>query len=111
MSRFLSAAFCALFIVSVGSTEAKAAYDEAKGQAVYETTCAVCHKVGIMGATKLGDKAGWKPRIDKGMTVLVDNAVKGFKGAAGVMPPKGGKATLTEAEVGNAVAYMVKQSK
>jgi cytochrome c5 len=109
MSRFLSAALCALFVCSVCSTEASAAApDAAKGQAVYDGTCATCHKTGLMGAPKLGDKAAWAPRIKKGNQVLVDNATKGFKGAVGVMPPKGGKATLSDGDIANAVAYMIK---
>ncbi len=109
MSRFLSAALCALFVCSVCSTEASAtAPDAAKGQAVYDASCATCHKTGLMGAPKLGDKAAWAPRIKKGNKVLVDNATNGFKGAVGMMPAKGGKATLSDAEIANAVAFMIK---
>ncbi len=111
MSRFLSAALCALFVCSVSST-AFAAGDAAKGQAIYDGTCTTCHKAGVGGAPKLGDKAAWKDRIAQGEALLVSHALKGFKGKAAMpMPPKGGKATLSDAEVTNAVAYMVKQSK
>ncbi|MEI6639234.1 MAG: cytochrome c5 family protein [Chlorobium sp.] len=114
MNRFLSAALCALFVSSVcatAATAATAAPDAAKGQAVYDASCVACHKAGLMGAPKLGEKAAWAPRIAQGNKVLVNNAVNGFKGKVGAMLPKGGNAKLTNAEVENAVAYMVKQAK
>ena len=112
MSRFVSAAFCALVVVfSMSSTDAKAAYNAAAGKAVYDASCASCHKTGLMTAPKLGDKAAWAPRIKQGMAVLVSHSDKGFKGKTGVMMPKGGNAKLTTAEIGNAVEYMVSQSK
>ena len=63
MSRFVSAALCTLFVFSVGSAEAKAAYNAAAGKVVYDANCAACHKTGIMGAPKTGDKPAWAPRI------------------------------------------------
>uniref|UniRef100_Q3AS45 Cytochrome c-555 n=1 Tax=Chlorobium chlorochromatii (strain CaD3) TaxID=340177 RepID=Q3AS45_CHLCH len=111
MSRFVSAAFCALFIVSMGSTAMAATYNAAAGKKVYDASCATCHKTGMMGAPKLGDKANWAPRIAQGMDKLVSKSVAGYKGAKGMMPAKGGNAKLTKPEVGNAVAYMVQQSK
>ena len=111
MSRFVSAALCALFVVSAGSIEAKAAYNAAVGKSVYDAGCTTCHKTGLMGAPKLGDKAVWAPRIAQGEAKLVSKSIVGFKGAKGMMPPKGGNAKLTPLQVGNAVAYMVQQSK
>lgn len=110
MSRFVSTALIGAAMLVSGNAFA-AGYDAAAGKAVYDTSCATCHKAGIMGAPKLGDKAAWAPRISKGMPVLVSNSVKGFKGTKGMMPAKGGNAKLTDAQVGNAVAYMVGQSK
>jgi len=111
MSRFLSASLCALFVCSASST-VFAAGDASKGKAVFDGTCATCHTAGVGGAPKVGDKAAWAPRIKQGEAVLVSHAIKGFKGTAAMpMPPKGGKATLSDADVTNAVAYMVKQSK
>jgi cytochrome c5 len=110
MSRFLSAALCALFVFSMSSTDAKAAYNAAAGKATYDTNCATCHKTGMMGAPKTGDKAAWAPRISQGEAVLVSKSIKGFT-KKGMMPAKGGNPKLTDAQVGNAVAYMVQQSK
>ncbi|NTW68543.1 MAG: cytochrome c5 family protein [Chlorobiaceae bacterium] len=107
MSRIISASLCALFVFAIGSTDASAA-NAAAGKAVYDASCVTCHKTGLMGAPKLGDKAAWAPRIKKGNAVLVSNATKGFKGAVGMMPPKGGNAKLTDVQIADAVAYMIK---
>ncbi len=111
MSRFLSAALCALFVFSMSSTDAKAAYNAAAGKATYDTNCTTCHKTGMMGAPKTGDKAAWAPRILLGEAVLVSKSIKGFTGKKGMMPAKGGNPKLTDAQVGNAVAYIIQQSK
>jgi cytochrome c5 len=109
MSLLLSATLLCAVLFSSGN--ALAAYNAAAGKAVYESSCASCHKTGIMGAPKLGDKAAWAPRIAQKIDVLVSHSDKGFKGKKGMMPPKGGNAKLTTAQVGNAVAYMVTQSR
>ncbi len=83
----------------------------ADGKALYDATCAACHESGMMGAPKPGDKAAWAPRIAQGVPALVSHATDGFKGKVGMMPAKGGKATLTGAEISSIVTYMVNKSK
>ncbi|NTV98295.1 MAG: cytochrome c5 family protein [Chlorobiaceae bacterium] len=83
----------------------------AAGKTVYDTSCAGCHDAGMMGAPKPGDKANWAPRLAKGIDVVNSNAVKGFTGKAGMMPAKGGNASLTDEQVIDATAYMVDKSK
>ena len=83
----------------------------ADGKAVFEKTCKMCHVPGIAGAPKLGDKAEWASRNKKGMDTLVKNAIDGFKGAKGMMPPKGGNPTLSDGDVKAAVKYMLDASK
>ena len=73
----------------------------------YRTACMACHATGAAGAPKTGDKAAWKARIAQGMDTLVMNANKG----KGAMPPKGGRADLTDAQIKSAVEYMVAESK
>lgn len=85
--------------------------DTGLGKKAYNTICFVCHAQGVAGAPKLGDKAAWAPRIAKGMDTLANNAINGFQGSTGVMPPKGGLPSLSDEEVKAAVAYMVGQSK
>jgi cytochrome c5 len=79
----------------------------AEGKAVYDQTCVACHMQSVAGSPKLGDKTAWAPRIDTGMDSLVQSVLKG----KGAMPPKGGNASLSEAQVRAAVEFMVSQSK
>ncbi|MCX6179906.1 MAG: c-type cytochrome [Chlorobiales bacterium] len=111
MNRFFSAALCALFVISMSSVDAKAASDAKAGKAIYDTNCAACHKDGVMNAPKLGDKAAWAPRIKQGAAVMTKKSITGFTGKVGMMMAKGGHPNLTDAQVGDAVAYMINQSK
>lgn len=77
--------------------------DPAKGKAVYEASCAVCHTSGVAGAPKAGDKAAWAPRLNQGYATLYDHALKGIRG----MPAKGGNADLPDTDLGNAVGYLI----
>lgn len=79
----------------------------ASGKEVYEATCAACHATGAAGAPKLGDKGGWAPRLATGVKALQASALKG----KGVMPPKGGNAGLSDADVIAAADYLIAQSK
>jgi cytochrome c5 len=64
--------------------------------------CARCHEAGTANAPKPGDKAAWAPRFNKGVDALVLSAIRGHGG----MPPRGGKADLTDAELRGAVLWM-----
>ena len=92
------------------TTNPSAAPQATGGKSVYDGACAVCHGMGIAGAPKLGDAAAWKDRITQGIDTLVDHALNGFQGSAGVMPPKGGRADLSDADVKAAVEYMMENS-
>jgi cytochrome c5 len=72
------------------------------GQAVFQAVCISCHGAGLLGSPKFGDSAAWAPRIAKGLPMLLTHAVGGFN----AMPAKGGNTSLTDDEVGRAVAYM-----
>ena len=74
---------------------------------VYATTCSACHAQSVAGSPKLGDKAAWAPRIKTGTDALVKSVI----GGKGAMPPKGGNASLSDADVRATVEYMVSQSK
>ena len=80
------------------------------GPQVYNTACLACHGAGVAGAPILGDVAGWADRIAQGNDVLNDHAINGYSGAAGYMPPKGGRLDLSDQEVIDAVTYMVAES-
>jgi cytochrome c5 len=77
------------------------------GTEVYEGACKACHGEGIAGAPKSGDAAAWAPRIAKGKATLYEHALKGFTGAAGVMPPKGGRTDLSDDLIKEAVDHIV----
>jgi cytochrome c5 len=111
MSRFISATLCAAALFTMSTVDAQAAFSATAGKAVYDASCTACHKTGMMGAPKLGDKAAWAPRIKQGIQILVVHSIKGFQGKAGMMPPKGGNAKLSDQSVGDAVYYMVSGSK
>lgn len=81
------------------------------GKKVYGNACSMCHAVGAAGAPKPGDQADWAPRIAQGMDVLYQHSIEGYTGAKGVMPPRGGFATLSDDEVKASVDYMVALSK
>lgn len=87
------------------------AADNAIGKSVYNKVCAMCHAAGVAGAPKPGDKADWGPRIAQGPEVLYKHALEGFTGAKGMMPARGGGASLTDDEVKAAVDHMVAASR
>jgi cytochrome c5 len=71
--------------------------------ALYTTICSACHIAGVANAPKLGDKAAWAPRLAAGVDGLTASVIKG----KGAMPPKGGAAAASDAEIKAAVSYMV----
>ena len=83
----------------------------AAGKAVYGQACHVCHGAGLAGAPAMGDRDDWAARLDsRGLETLVANAVNGYTGDKGIMPPKGGHGQLTDDEVGNAVRFVLESS-
>lgn len=76
------------------------------GAQLFESACTACHSTGAAGAPKVGDKAAWAPRIAQGLKGLVASATKGKN----AMPPKGGVADATDAELARAIAYMANKS-
>jgi len=75
------------------------------GEETYEMYCKVCHLAGIAGAPKFRDEAQWKPRMQKGLTGMVSNAIKGIN----AMPPKGTCLKCTDEDIRLAVEHMVPQ--
>ena len=54
-----------------------------------------------------GEMANWEPRLKQGNDALVASVIKG----KGAMPPKGGNASLADADIKAAVEYLVTQIK
>ncbi|WP_297358698.1 c-type cytochrome [Thauera sp.] len=90
---------------------AAAAPANAGGESVYKKVCALCHSSGVAGAPIPGNKEQWGPRIAQGNDVLYKHAIEGFTGSLGMMPPRGGGASLKDEEVKAAVDFMVAKSK
>lgn len=76
--------------------------DERSGEQVVKTVCFKCHDMGLQGAPKIGDRAAWTPRVKNGFDALTRSAINGHGG----MPPRGGEANLTGAEIQAAIMYM-----
>ncbi|APV52082.1 hypothetical protein BWI17_21875 [Betaproteobacteria bacterium GR16-43] len=72
------------------------------GREVVEAVCSNCHRDGVKGAPKIGDREAWIPRMKRGLHDLTLSAIRGHGG----MPARGGHAELTDTEVRNAIAYM-----
>ncbi len=105
MKKILTVAAAGLMLMgATGAAMADA------GEKTYKMTCFACHGTGAAGAPKFGDKAAWAPRIKKGKATLYQHALHGFKGKSGVMPAKGGRTDLSDADVKAAVDYMVAHS-
>jgi cytochrome c5 len=88
-----------------------AAPANAAGESVYKKTCALCHSSGVAGAPIPGNKDEWAARIAQGNDILYKHAIEGFTGEKGMMPPRGGGASLKDEEVKAAVDFMVEKSK
>ena len=69
--------------------------------------CVACHAAGVAGSPKFGDKAAWAPRIKTGLDMLTTSVIK----SKGAMPPKGGSAAASDADIRSAVEYMVGAAK
>ena len=76
---------------------------ERSGEQVVKAQCFKCHEEGKGGAPRIGDRAAWIPRLKNGLDATVRSAINGHGG----MPSRGGLANLSDAELRNAVIYML----
>ncbi len=72
----------------------------ADGKEIFESTCGACHKRGLLGSPKFGDKSQWAELTKKGKEALVESAIKG----KGKMPAQ----PRTPEEIRTAVEFMLK---
>lgn len=86
------------WVEPVGSTKSA----PRSGQQIVNAQCIKCHEKGTGGAPKIGDRDAWIPRLKNGLDPLVKSAVNGHGG----MPPRGGAANLSDAELKEAITYM-----
>ena len=73
------------------------------GATIFNTVCGACHNTGAAGAPKVDDKAAWSPRVAQGKDALYKSAI----GGKNAMPPKGGAADLSDAEIKATVDYIL----
>ena len=93
------------------TAEEKSLNDEAPkkhvGEATYQSTCKICHDLGVAGAPKLDDQQEWKNRLNQGRELLNTHAIKGYQGSVGFMPAKGGQSQLSDKDVIDAIDYIL----
>lgn len=77
------------------------------GEALYNQACQACHAAGVAGAPKFGDKAAWASRLPAGIDALYNSAAKGKN----AMPPRGGAAQASDADLRAAVEFMAAAAK
>ena len=85
---------------TMGKSLVKGEFD---GKKLYDMSCRECHAAGKNGAPKISDYQAWGSRIEKGIDVLVDSAIKGHN----QMPSRGGLASVSDEEVRAAIDYML----
>ena len=91
---------------SVTAQTASAQSGERGGKEVVEAVCSTCHRTGVNGAPKIGDKKAWAKLESQGLTSLTAIALKGIR----KMPAHGGNLALGDTDIERAITYMVNQS-
>jgi cytochrome c5 len=86
--------------VAAAPASAQAKPDGAK---TYAAGCNACHATGVAGAPKFGDKTAWSARAKLGIDTLTATVIKG----KAAMPPRGGLATASDADIRAAIEYML----
>lgn len=104
--RTLMGAALLALAMPIASRPANAQGAERSGKQVVDAVCAGCHATGANGAPKIGDQKAWSKRASQGLTSLTQHALDGIR----KMPSHGGSPSLTNLEIGRAVAYMINQS-
>ena len=99
--RIIASAILAGAVVLLGGQALAAG---SGGEQVYTISCAPCHKGGLLGAPKTGDREAWAPRLRKGTATLLDHSLNGF---GDIMQPRGGNGLLSDDDVRQALAHML----
>lgn len=106
IARRLATVVVCSSLVPAAAQSASAEERERGGKEIVETVCAACHRTGVNGAPKIGDRDAWAKLASQGLTSLTGVALKGVR----KMPPHGGNPDLTDTEIERAITYMVNQS-
>ena len=95
LAAIAAAAFAASFAAAAAET----------GEALYGDKCAMCHDAGADKAPRIDVREDWNARFSKGRDALVRSAIRGVPGTA--MGPRAGFLQLSDAELAQAVDYML----
>jgi len=77
------------------------------GEQIVKAQCRKCHEKGLHNAPKIGDRDAWIPRLKNGLDALVRSAINGH----GRMQARGGMANATDAELRDAIVYMINKGR
>jgi cytochrome c5 len=93
-----------LWVFSLGPGDGIAvASERLVGRDIFLQNCAACHVNGVAQAPRIGNRAEWEPRLSAGRQSLLSSVLRGKGG----MPPKGGNASITDAQATAALDYIV----
>ena len=92
--------------VEFGGGTAAAASGQRTGEAIVNAACGACHVAGVANAPKIGDAVAWGALAKKGLPAMLQTVVAG----KGAMPPRGGVADASDAELARAVVHMATRS-
>lgn len=88
---------------ATSGSEQKIAFDGSlDGAMIYTSVCSVCHGTGAAGAPIPGSPA-MVERAQKGLDALVHSALNGLN----AMPPRGGRADLSDEQIRAIIEYMI----
>jgi cytochrome c5 len=92
-----------VWIISFGWAEGAAtSTDRTVGRDVFLQNCAACHVNGVAQAPRIGVPAEWESRLTAGRQNLLKSVLRGKGG----MPPKGGNASISDAQAAAALDYI-----
>jgi cytochrome c5 len=85
---------------------APAAAGMRSGEQIVNTACGACHVAGVANAPKIGDAVAWGMLAKQGLPAMLKTVVAG----KGAMPPRGGVANASDAELARAIVHMATRS-
>ncbi len=77
------------------------------GEQVYQYRCKSCHAKSTQGAPLPDDEMEWGLRVRKGMDVLINHVINGYKE---LMPARGGCGNCSDEELRAGIMYMLNAS-
>lgn len=93
-----------LWIFSLGPRDGIAvASEKSSGRDIFLQNCAACHVNGVAQAPRVSSRREWEPRLATGRQSLLNSVLRGKGG----MPPKGGNASISDAQATEALDYIV----